>query len=154
MSSLVIQLVLTCADSAEACLQKLREVLETIERAREPWPTMAEWEQVLPPWFVAACSPAMSVSEAQAWLEQWRAMSQSEQSAAVENQAWSLPHWLYWMDPKQSVWRWRHATVRSPRDLEVSLEVDGWPVALGAFNWLARTAGASQISAPGFADPP
>jgi hypothetical protein len=153
MNSLVIQLVLTCPDSADTCLRKLREVLEPIERAGEPWPLLVQWEQALPRWFVAACSPPMSASEARAWMEQWRAMSPSEQSETVKNQKWSLPDWLYWMESPQSVWRWQRAIVRSPCELEVTLDVDGWPVALGAFDWLARTAGASNVSEPRPADP-
>lgn len=151
--SLLIQLVLTCPNGADACRRHLREVLEPIEQAGEPWPPAAQWEQALPQWFVSACPRPMSTTEAQVWLEQWRRMAGSEQAEAVEKQAWSLPDWLYWMDPEQSVWRWQDATERSASELEVTLSVGGWPVALGAFNWLARTAGASSVSEPRLVDP-
>jgi hypothetical protein len=35
---------------------------------------------------------------------------------------------------------------RSATELEVTLAVEGLPVALGAFKWLARTAGAESVT--------
>jgi hypothetical protein len=84
----------------------------------------------------------MSSNEAQIWLEQWRSMPKEAHSkAADEQQRWSLPDWLYWMEPQQSGWRWAGATEQAPGELEVTLWVEGWPVALGAFKWLAKAAG-------------
>jgi len=75
-------------------------------------------------------------------------MSRVEQARFSEDEQWSLPNWLYWMEPSNSVWQWLRATLLTPVDLEVTLAVDGLPVALGAFKWLARTAGAERIVDP------
>jgi hypothetical protein len=87
----------------------------------------------------------MSADEALAYVERWRMMSEAEKCETTKNQQWSLPDWLYWMDPKQSMWRWVDATLGTSTDLEVTLAVDGWPVPLGAFEWLARAAGAGDV---------
>jgi hypothetical protein len=145
MNALRIGLTLTCSETAEECLARLREVLEPIEAAREPWPALEEWERLLPEWFVASCARPMSPEEARSWVEQWRKMSPEEQSLANASQHWSLPDWLYWMEPSHLVWKWADGKVRTSQELEVFLEVDGWPVPLGAFEWLARAAGAKDV---------
>ena len=145
MNPLRIRVLLTCPTGATECLAKLREVLETIQTAGDSWPAVERWEQVLPRWFVAACANPMSAEEAQAYVERWRKLSKDEQCEATKNQRWSLPDWLYWMEPEHSVWRWIGATLGTSHDLEVTLAVDGWPVPLGAFDWLARAAGADDV---------
>jgi hypothetical protein len=145
MSPVRMRLMLICSAGAAESLAKLRDVLQPIENTTGRWPTVEEWEQVLPPWFVSASAPAMSPEQAKAWVERWRTMSKVEQSAAVGRQRWSLPDWLYWMEPDQAVWRWASATIRGPKELEVILEVDGWPVPLESFQWLAKTAGADDV---------
>lgn len=147
MSTFEVVVVLSCPAGAADCLARMREVLDRIESVGTRWPALDRWEQELPEWFVRACASPMSDEEAQAWLQRWRGMSQAEQSRASEEKPWSLPDWLYWMEPAQSVWRWTRATQRNALDLEVTLAVAGLPVALGAFKWLARTAGAERVTA-------
>jgi hypothetical protein len=72
-------------------------------------------------------------------------MSEPERSRVDYERPWSLPDWLYWMEPTQSAWKWARARERSAFELEVTLAVEGMPAALGAFMWLARTAGAERI---------
>lgn len=125
----------------------MREVLDSVERATARWPSLDQWEHDLPEWFVRACARPMSDAEAQDWLQRWRSMPNAERSRVSEEQPWSLPDWLYWMEPSQSVWRWGRATQRTTVELEVTLAVEGLPVALGAFKWLARAAGAERVMA-------
>lgn len=138
-----IDVTLSCRESAEACLERLREVLVPIEAAREPWPVLVEWERLLPRWFVTACSVPMTQEEAQLWVERWRTLPPEQQAEASASKRWSLPDWLYWMEPGHLLWKWVGAEVRTSHELGVWLEVDGWPIALGAFEWLARAAGAT-----------
>jgi hypothetical protein len=145
MKSLSIRVLLTCPLGAAECLVKLREVLEAIEIAHATGATEASWQQNLPSWFITACANPMSPDEAQAYVDRWRKMSKDEQAETTKNQQWSLPDWLYWMAPNQSTWRWIDARVTASNELEVTLSVDGWPVALGAFDWLARASGASVV---------
>ena len=148
MNSFQIHVLLTCPTGAAQCLTRLREVLEPFENIGETWPTVQNWERVLPTWFTSACAIPMSSDEAQASNERWRRMSQEERAALAAKERWSLPDWLYWMEPEQSVWRWVDATIKTPNELVVTLAVDGWPVALGAFEWLARAAGADVVTVP------
>jgi hypothetical protein len=141
-----IRVLLTCPAGASECLAKLQEVLEPIEQVGVAWPTAESWERTLPHWFVSACAKPMSASEAEAYVARWRTMSREEQIEADKGEQWSLPDWLYWMEPKQSVWRWFGAAPTAPDKLEVTLTVEGLPVALGSFEWLARAAGASDVS--------
>ena len=123
-----LSLMLSCPDGAASCLLKLREVLDCVERPGEAWPSVEQWERLLPTWFVAAC--AMPETEGQ----------------SENTKPWSLADWLYWMEPDQSVWRWARATQHGSAVLEVVLSVEGMPVALGAFMWLARAAGAETVT--------
>src|SRR5439155_26505091 len=128
MNSLKIQVLLTCPLGAADCLAKLREVLEAIQKAGETWPIVERWEQMLPTWFVSACAIPMSADEAQVYVERWRTMSKDEQAEVTKNQRWSLPDWLYWMEPHQKAWRWVDAMMVTSNELEVTPAVDGWPV--------------------------
>jgi hypothetical protein len=145
MSAMEIDLVLNCPAGAADCLTRMRGVLDCVERAGPTWASLDQWEQDLPGWFVHACARPMSDEEAQDWLNRWRGMSKAEQSRVSEEQSWSLPDWLYWMEPSHSVWRWTRAKLRSALELEVTLAIEGLPVALGAFQWLARAAGAERV---------
>lgn len=145
MSALEVVVALTCPAGAADCLARMRQVLECVESARTTWPSLDRWEEELPEWFVRACAKPMSDDQAQAWLQRWRGMSPAEQSRVTEEQQWSLADWLYWMEPTQSVWKWVRARQQSATELEVTLAVEGLPVALGAFKWLARTAGAERV---------
>lgn len=148
MSALEIRLVLSCPHGAVDCLTRIREVLDTVVTARTSgvWPSLGEWEKLLPSWFVLACASPMSTEEADASMKRWRAMPDAEQARFSEQEQWSLPNWLYWMEPRHAVWKWVRAMQCGPTQLEVTLAVDGLPVALGAFKWLARTAGADRIT--------
>jgi hypothetical protein len=142
--ALTTEVRLRCFLPAVEVEKKLREVLDAIEAAGGTWPTVTEWERRLPSWFTKACPPPLSQEEAEGWLERWRALPPDEKEAAAKNR-WSLVDWLHWVQPENSVWRWVRAEVRGPHDLSVWLEVEGWPAPLGAFEWLARAAGAEVL---------
>ena len=147
MSVIEVVMVLSCPAGAAHCLARMREVLDRVERVGTRWPAVDQWEQDLPEWFVRVCAKPMSDAQAQAWLQRWQGMAQGEKARASEEAPWSLPDWLYWMEPAQAVWRWVRAAQRNTHELEVTLAVDGLPVALGAFEWLARAAGAERVTA-------
>jgi len=145
VSDMDVRFVLMCPEGAASCLARMREVLDCIDRLRGVWPPLDRWRRELPAWFVGACADPLTREQAQAWVERWREMSPAEQVHAEETRAWSLPNWLYWMEPDQSVWRLAQAIHRSDTELEVDVAVDGRPVALGAFYWLARASGARSV---------
>jgi hypothetical protein len=114
VSALEVDVVLTCPAGAAACLARMRDVLDRVESVRTEWPALERWEELLPEWFVRACARPMSEEEAQRWMQRWRGMSEAEQSRLSEEQPWSLPDWLYWMEPTQSVWQWARASNAAP----------------------------------------
>lgn len=137
-----IRVSIKCPQGAEICLRKMRAVLEPIETWKGPWPSTDEWSRILPTWFVSACSASPSAEESRAWLEHWRTLPQAEQTEMTRKLEWSLENWLYWMKPEQATWHWVSASTTSNIELDVVLDLEGWPTALGAFEWLARAAGA------------
>lgn len=141
-----LTVMLSCPEGATNCLHKLREVLDRVEQTGEAWPSVEQWGMLLPTWFVLACAAPISSEEAEAWLQRWRQMPESDRLQAEDAKPWSLADWLYWMEPGQSVWRWARATQHGPVDLEVVLSVEGVPAPLGAFRWLAKTAGAKDVT--------
>jgi hypothetical protein len=145
MKEMTIAVRVTCSAGSTACLSRMRDVLDRIESAPSPWPEVAEWERTLPPWFVAACATPMSRAEEDAFLRRWREMSDAERARESEAQQWSLPDWLYWMEPEQSAWRWITSSLVGAHELEVTLAIHDWPTPLGAFEWLAKTAGADHV---------
>jgi hypothetical protein len=118
----------------------MQEVLTVIDDHTQSWPATEEWLDLLPSWFVNACAPPRSAEEEQEFVEKWRRMSTAEKAAATANRPWTLNQWLYWLAPEQRQWRWVNGTLVSPDLIRATLDVDGWPTALGAFNWLARAA--------------
>src|SRR6266568_9016122 len=73
------------------------------------FPTLQEWHQVLPQWFLHACGPEPSRAEEEAWLQQWRAVPPHQQRQLEQQRPWTVADWLYWFDPASDVersWRW------------------------------------------------
>lgn len=127
-------------------LDRSREVLlAVLEYSERDWPTLSEWGSVLPAWFVSACAQQRSLQEAERWLAWWRTLSPEEQARAESEQPWSLEDWLYWLFPPERQWFWWDAVVRPEVSLQVTVEVAGWPTALGSLQWLLRAAGADQV---------
>jgi hypothetical protein len=145
MSPLTIRVVVECSNAASDSLTRMKEVVALVESSRSQWPSIEEWESILPQWFVLACGNPMSESEAREWVERWRKMTPAEQAVVEDTQRWSLPDWLYWMEPKQKAWSWITGVTRSAETLEIVVSVDGWPAPLGSLKWLARAAGADSV---------
>lgn len=58
---------------------------------------------------------------------------------------WSLADWMYWMHPEEREWSWWDARVEGAGVASVLVEVPGWPMAVGALEWLLRVAGATEV---------
>lgn len=102
----------------------------------------------LPDWFVNACAPEPSPEERRRWLEWWRSLDHPAKVAAERDRGWTLAEWLSWMEPSERTWWWWDAVIMGPSEARVSVEVDGWPTALGALEWLLRASGATSVSEP------
>jgi hypothetical protein len=95
---------------------------------------------------VAACGPERSREDAERWLAWWRTLGPVDKARAESKQQWALPDWLYWLMPSERQWFWWDAEVGRDGSLRVTIEVAGWPVALGALGWLLRAAGAVELT--------
>jgi hypothetical protein len=132
----------------DACevLDRARVVLFEVLRHSGPvWPTIEEWRSYLPPWFVTACAPEMSREDAERWREWRRGLGPADRARAESDRGWTLTGWLYWLTPSERQWFWWDAEVRQDATLQVSVEVEGWPAALGALDWLLQAAGAAEV---------
>jgi hypothetical protein len=126
---------------------RAREVLRAVlAHAGPSWPTVSEWRQLLPAWFVEGSAPEKSREEAERWLGWWRSLPAAEQARVTREQRWALPDWLHWLEPAERQWFWWDAVVENPETLRVMVEVPGWPAPLGALEWLLRAAGAVEVS--------
>lgn len=142
----LVDVLARCQPSAATVLARCCEVLTVvIDHQSGDWPEAHVWKRLLPAWFVDACPPEMSTEEAEQWLAHWRSLSADEQAAAERQQAWPLADWLFWLEPAERQWHWWHGCVESQDRLRVTVEVAGWPVPLGALEWLLRAAGAVEI---------
>lgn len=142
-----LETTLATSSSSAECIEKITSVCAIVSTRAANWSALqqVDWESLLPQWFLDACAPPMSAAEAQAFLERWRKLSPADRTALTDAQAWSLPDWLHWMNPEQATWSLAASETLSPNLARVVLEVDGWPVAIGSFRWLAKAAGAVKV---------
>jgi hypothetical protein len=135
-----------CAGDASRVLDRCRAVMAVVLRYQgEDWPSREQWREVLPEWFVAACSQELSAEEAEEWLARWQRLPASEQEAMSRREPWALADWLHWLRPDERQWFWWDATVVDDDWLRVVVEVAGWPAPLGALRWLLTAAGALDV---------
>jgi hypothetical protein len=120
-------------------------MLAVLDREAKAWPTVDEWRSLLPSWFVQASRAEISADAAEEWLASWHNLPPEAQAEAENNEKWELADWLYWLEPHRREWYWWSATVLDPDDLEVLVEVNGWPAPLEALRWLFRAAGADEV---------
>lgn len=107
----------------------MREVLDVVFERRATWPSLDEWRELLPAWFVDACSDDVHVT-----------------NCVVDR--WSLRAWIYWFQPEQRRWELRSIDAAGER-LLIDVEPTGQgSLLLGALEWLVKTAGGRLESHP------
>lgn len=116
-----------CPSGAGDVLDRAREVLRIAVRPRRPWPSTDEWRQLLPAWFVDACSDDERVT-----------------SCVLDR--WSLRAWIWWFQPEQRRWLWWDAgAVGDELWVEVVPTGTG-SLLLGTLEWLLKAAGGEPRS--------
>lgn len=145
-----VELVAKCPGGAERMLARCREVLRAViaEKRDGRWPTPEEWEAILPGWFVQASSMSQSEEKREHWLRWWRGLPPDGRAQAAAEQPWSLNDWLFWFQHDDRAWYWWDGVVDDGDTVRICVEVTGWPVPLGALEWLLRASGAIQIRCP------
>jgi hypothetical protein len=141
-----VTVTVSCHGDSAVVIDRARAVMTAVvDRAGPPWPSVDEWLELLPEWFVAACGPERSVEEVERWLRWWRSLPRVEQARVTREQQWTLADWLFWLEPGERQWFWWAATVEDPDTASVVVEVAGWPAPLGALEWLLRASGAVAV---------
>lgn len=105
------------------------------------------WGPRLPRWFTEACSPEQTEGAVEAWLSWWRDLDPEARALAASERPWTLADWTHWMHPEERQWFWWDARVGDCDSAVVSVEIPGWPPAVGALVWLLRVAGADEVDA-------
>jgi hypothetical protein len=142
-----VELAGKCAGNGREVARRVDEIFAIVTTAQ----TLAEWpgdEAVaaqLPAWLVGGCAPEQTPAEVTRSLARWRTMSPEEKATDARTEAWTLRDLLHWMHPDECPWRSPRVVQASNDLVRVILEVDGWPVAHGAVDWILRVAGAYDV---------
>jgi hypothetical protein len=95
-------LIAAAPDGGDVLAARLREVLEPVFAPRPRWPSLEEWREILPAWFVDACSDDVHVT-----------------NCVIDR--WSLRAWIYWFQPEQR--RWTPRALR-PDGQRLAIEIE------------------------------
>ena len=119
-----VTLTYDCADDPATVLERVREVLAAVIPPPRPWPSLDEWRERLPAWFVDACSDDVQIS-----------------TCVVDK--WSLRAWVWWFQPEQRRWTWWDARTTDDGRIAVQVTPTGnGSLLVGSLEWLLEAAGA------------
>jgi hypothetical protein len=139
-----VRFVVRCNGDALDVLDRAKKVLEVVLRSTtDPWPSLEEWRDVLPRWFVERCAPEMSQEEAERRVR----LPDDEQERLEQAEGWSMGAWLHWFQPGHRQWAWWDAVATGEDTIVVAIEVDSWPFPWGALKWLFLACGAQSVDA-------
>jgi hypothetical protein len=113
-----------CPSGAVEVLERVREVLIAVVPAPRPWPTLDEWRERLPAWFVEACSDDVVIS-----------------TCVVDR--WSLRAWIWWFQPEQRRWTWWDGQATGDQLAITLVPTGAGSLLLGALEWLVEASGAT-----------
>lgn len=115
--------------AVEPARERVREVLDIVFRPRPAWPSLDEWRELLPPWFVDSCSDDVRVI-----------------NCVIDK--WSLRAWIYWFQPDQRRWTLTDVRAEDAR-LFIDIEPTGQgSLLLGSLEWLITVTGGRLESRP------
>lgn len=112
-----------CPEGTGDVLAKVRQVLARVIDAPKPWPSTDGWREILPAWFVEACSD-------------------DERVTTCVLDKWSLRAWVWWFQPEQRRWLWWDATEDGTALTIRVIPTGQGSLLLGTLEWLLKAAGA------------
>ncbi|MGH3544595.1 MAG: hypothetical protein ACRDPW_01480 [Mycobacteriales bacterium] len=142
----LVELAVTASDPDEV-VSRAKEALRAV-LCMTPAEMDSEevWSARLPTWFIQRCAPQQTPAETAAWLSWWRSLDADARAEAARQRPWSVADWIHWLQPDERQWFWWDAVVDGERSARISVEVPGWPVPLGALEWLLSVAGAESAA--------
>lgn len=134
-----------CDGNAAEVLERAREAIAIVSDATldGPWPSVEEWMQLLPKWFIDACKPEDEPDVKITYPEDLE-----QRRAIYFSQKWKVSDWLSWLEPEDRRWLWLDAEVLDPDTVLAHVDVVTDPFDLGAppgFWWLFAAAGAKEF---------
>lgn len=142
----LIEVTVLAEGSIVDVIEKSKDVLRAaLSMDSNEWRSPVADTGRLPSWFVAACAPEQTPDVEERWLVWWRGLDADARVRAEDERSWTLADWMHWMQPTERQWSWWDARVEGDAMAIVLVEVQGWPSATGALEWLLRAAGASSV---------
>jgi hypothetical protein len=132
-----------CQNNSAQILLSAREILQQL--INHP-PNEINSQLSLPDWFTSAFEPEKSIEEAEQWSKWWKSLSQKEQEIAFKEVKWSLENWLYWMQSDMRQWFWWDGVIINESTIKVVVEVEDYPFAWGALEWLFKAVDATTVT--------
>ena len=143
----IVRFDIYCAGNAESVVKRCQEVLRIVleESDETSWPSDESWYKLLPQWFIERCSRETTKDEDEEYLNWWRELSPEEQERVSREEQWALSEWVAWLQPDERQWFWWEALIENPDKFRLAVEVESWPFAWGALDWLLRASGAIRV---------
>lgn len=146
---LKVSYLVKCNYGAEDVVEKARYILKTIDKIcieRSSFPTIEEWQILLPTWFVEKCKPERNQQQLEEYLIWWNSLSYEQKNQYTElPRSWELSAWIYYLHPDERQWYWYTCNIINTNSFSISLEVRDFPFLSGAFYWLLQSSGANTI---------
>ena len=146
----LISISVQCPNGAEHVVSSIRMILllVLIDDGKE-WPSINDWERILPTWFIDQFTPEMSEAELQLWLAEWYKLTMKEKKRREkqEQNNWSLKGWIEWFNPEndERAWQWWDATIIHDNQAIIRIEVFDYPTPIAALEYLIFASGGRNI---------
>lgn len=144
-----VRFVARCSIDPELVLRRVKSVLLAVDEvASIAWLSDEEWKKELPDWFVVRCAEPLTLQQAEEQLRLRKHYSIEEELRFSAEYEWSLPNWLYCVNPLNRQWYWWDAeAIPENAEIRVAVEVLDWPFPWSDLRWLFRAAGATSLEA-------
>ncbi len=144
-----VRFVAPCPMDPDLVLERVKSVLLALDEvASMEWLTDEEWKRELPEWFVSRCAKPLTLKQADERLRLRKKLPLEEELRVIDEYDWSLPEWLYCVNPTNRQWYWWDAkAIPEEGMIRVAVEVLDWPFPWSDLRWLFRVAGASTLEA-------
>lgn len=146
---LTTDFVVTCDENAQWVIQNIIEVLVIIDWVvlnKPSWPTVDEWHDLLPDWFVQTCAMERNDDEKKQFLEQWNKMTENDKMRNFsKKQPWSLKNWLFSFTEEERDWFLKEISLVKDCQFTASIESLDYPFHLGSLKWLVEASGGISL---------